>query len=97
MKTADDGTKGLFRTPKQIFNSLELPWRNNQANFSCHSDGTYIFKFVITPKHPNGVFMMQDSIRPDTEIHAGNYAGDTTKGYKSDVLGCILLGEDQDL
>ena len=25
-------------------------------------------------------------------IHAGNFAGDTTRGLRSDVQGCILLG-----
>jgi hypothetical protein len=25
-------------------------------------------------------------------IHSGNHAGDVSKGLRSDVLGCILLG-----
>lgn len=97
MKTGDDGTKGFLRTPTQIFDSIELPWRDNKSQVSCHADGTYVFNFVKTPKHPTGVYMMRDSVRPDTEIHAGNYAGDVSLGYRSDVLGCILLGEGTDI
>ena len=26
-------------------------------------------------------------------IHSGNYAGDKSKGFKSHVMGCILLGK----
>jgi hypothetical protein len=26
-------------------------------------------------------------------IHSGNYAGDKTKGLKSHVMGCVLLGK----
>lgn len=31
--------------------------------------------------------------RGDILIHAGNYAGDESKGFKSDSHGCILLGD----
>jgi hypothetical protein len=30
--------------------------------------------------------------RTDILIHTGNFAGDTSKGYASDVEGCILIG-----
>lgn len=30
--------------------------------------------------------------RSGIRIHAGNWAGDESKGYKSDFLGCIGLG-----
>jgi hypothetical protein len=30
--------------------------------------------------------------RTNVLIHTGNWAGDTTAGFRSDVLGCVVLG-----
>lgn len=40
------------------------------------------------------MYLIQEQIenRGGFRIHSGNFAGDKTKGFKSDSLGCPLLG-----
>jgi hypothetical protein len=94
--TGDEGTFGRLILPKFTLHSLELPWRGNAHSISCIVPGIYrcvmdtmsrtvggrrkLYRILGTPGR-SGVF-----------IHAGNWAGDTAKGFKSNSLGCPLLG-----
>jgi hypothetical protein len=90
-----------------VFATLELPWQNDQPDVSCIPPApgetvTYLVKKApsehmtrLFNKHFPGVDMyeMQDvQGRSGCFIHPGNWAGDVSQGYRSDVEGCILLG-----
>jgi len=88
------GTPGFIAlSPAFGLFTLELPWRNNQHDISRIPAGTYPVHWVSTPKHPHGVYMLQDvPNRGAIELHAGNVAGDRSLGYHTHSLGCFLLG-----
>jgi hypothetical protein len=67
----------------------QLPDRTNPPA------GTYTVVWVAsTPNHPNGVYQLQDVPgHTAVEMHSGNYFGDVTKGFKSDVTGCTLVAD----
>ena len=98
--TSDQGTFGELTTPNgTVFVSAELPWRDNKPSLSCIPRGNYPVKWLWSPKHNRNIYHVEGVQGRDRnlemaniEIHNGNYAGDVTKGYRSDVLGCILIG-----
>lgn len=97
LKTNDHGTFGVLVSDDGRFMcwTLELPWRNNQANISCIPTGKYEAQRKHSPRFNKPLYRLNDSQtapRSAILIHAGNYAGDTKKGFKSDAQGCILLG-----
>lgn len=104
-KESDAGTPGVLTYQNGlVYKSWvtgELPYLNNLPMVSCIPPGVYICKWVNTGKHPNGIYMLQGvAHRFDTEIHNGNYFGNVNKinpwtknPYKSNVDGCVLIGE----
>ena len=69
--------------------SLELPWRDNRPQISSIPPGIYRCELVNSPKFGR-VYGVQDVPgRSLILIHAANFAGDTSKGWKSELLGCI--------
>ena len=92
--SADDGTFGILDLSGRHFRTAELPWRENKSNISCIPEGSYRVKAYKSPKFGDCFKLMDVPGRTDVLIHVGNYAGDIYKGYKSDVQGCILIGED---
>jgi len=93
---SDEGTFGklvyTLAGVTYIYCTAELPWRGNIRNVSCIPSGVYecvlddfrgipSFKVLNVPN------------RSDVEIHYGNWSGDISKGYVTDVEGCILLGK----
>lgn len=93
--STDQGTFGILALDDgTTFHSLELPWRNNEHGLSCIPTGTYMFKKVDSPRHGACYMGMHIPGRDAIEIHAANYAGDVTLGFRSDLLGCIALGKE---
>lgn len=95
--TGDDGTPGTLTVEGEGFTcrTLELPWRGNRRGVSCIPAGTYPARLSWSPKRRRRLYeLAQVPGRDDVQIHAGNYAGDTAQGYRSDVEGCILLGRE---
>ena len=94
--TDDQGTSGrLVCGAFQSF-SLELPWHNNISNFSCIPEylppGSYTCKYTKSSHlHKWTYELLRVKDRAGVRIHSGNWAGDTRLGYKTHVLGCILL------
>jgi len=71
----------------------ELPWRDNAAGVSCVPAGTYSAVLVQSPHFGFPVYQLTNVPgRSAVEIHPGNVAGDTAKGYRSDVRGCACPG-----
>lgn len=95
MESSDEGTFGLFTLEDgSEWDSLELPWRDNQQGISCVPEGVYMAKMAYSPKHAAMVYHLQNvPDRSDVEIHAANFGGDKAKGYRCELLGCIALGE----
>ena len=92
-KESEQGTQGLLLINDCLFcYTLEMPWHNNEPFISCIPSGKYkciphkfkgrtkCFKLLNVPNRTNIL------------IHPGNVAGDITKGYQSDVRGCIVIG-----
>jgi len=93
LRTSDTGTEGVLLLPDGVFcGTLELPWRGNAPSVSCIPCGEYAAEIRDSP-HFGKVYQVKDVPgRSFIEIHPGNFAGDVTRGLRSDVEGCILLG-----
>lgn len=91
---SDQGSLGMFFIPDSDFDCymLELPWRNNMPNFSCIPVGRYLCKPYRSPRF--GMVYMVTGVEGRSYIlfHAGNWAGDSKKGYHTNSHGCILPG-----
>lgn len=95
-RSTDQGTPGVLlrEDGSRVFHSLELPWRENQRRVSCIPAGVYPVGYIVTEKRPSGVYLVRAVVGRDSIlIHSGNVAGDVTKGFESDVLGCVLGGQ----
>ncbi len=100
--TGDVGTIGwaqLVRMANVIdilfaCDTIELPWRNNHQSLSCIPAGSYPAHVTFSPHFSAHLYeLLNVPNRSDIRIHSGNFAGDTQKGFHSDVTGCILLGK----
>ena len=90
---SDQGIQGMIRIPALGFSSfsLELPWRDNRPCVSCVPPGTYTLAWRES-KRWKANHIQQVPGRSFILIHAGNFAGDVSKGFKTHVQGCVLLG-----
>lgn len=73
--------------------TLELPWYQNEPQVSCIPDGEYLVTPWHSRKWPLTYHVNDVPNRSAILIHTGNVAGDRSVGFKSHVLGCILLGK----
>jgi hypothetical protein len=89
---SDQGTRGILVSDNFLCHTLELPYRNNKPNISSIPSGEYNVKIRISPKYGKVYHVKKVPNRSYILIHSGNLAGDVSKGYKSNVAGCILLG-----
>jgi hypothetical protein len=92
MARGDQGTQGTLIYGSNRFHTLELPWHDNKRQISCIPSGDYFCDIRVSPKFGQ-VYWVKDV--PDRDcilIHSGNWAGDTSKNFKSNVYGCILVG-----
>jgi hypothetical protein len=92
MARGDQGTQGVLIYGGNRFHTLELPWRYNKKNISCIPQGTYPCNIRVSPKFGKVYWVKNVPDRDFILIHSGNWAGDTRKGFKTNVYGCILLG-----
>ena len=91
-ESGDQGTVGRLMLDGLTWRTLELPWRANQKGLSCIPLGKYIFKWSNSPKHGMCYEAQKVPNRTDIQIHSANFAGDESKGYTCQLLGCIALG-----
>lgn len=66
------------------WDSLELPWKNNQKYISCIPKGYYKAKKHVSPRFGNCLWIQNVPNRSEILIHKGN--------FYTDILGCILIG-----
>lgn len=91
-ETSDEGTFGKLSFEGTNVVTVELPWRDNAKMISCIPPGIYPCNWRA---RPDGIYCYHVDAVPGREqilIHVGNFGGDKSKGYKSDVEGCIALG-----
>jgi len=92
-RTSDQGTEGMLVSEDGFeCKTLELPWRDNQQSISCIPSGEYVTKTRVSPRFGKTYWVTKVPNRGYILMHSGNYAGDKSKGFKTHVEGCILLG-----
>lgn len=89
----DEGTLGRWFVDWKLFcHSIELPDRNNERNYSRIPAGKYRCVWHRSPRF-GWVYLVTDvQGRSHILTHAANWAGDSRKGYRCDLNGCIALG-----
>lgn len=89
------GTMTVERDGKRITLATgELPWRNNRNRISCIPQGQYEAVFAHSPSRKRMLWRLLDVPgRTGILIHNGNWSGDVSLGMRTDVLGCVLVGE----
>ena len=93
LRRSDQGTEGMLVSEDFKCRTLELPWRENQRQVSCIPPAIYDVEMRLSNKYGRIYWVRKVPSRTYILIHSGNYAGDKKKGYKSHVMGCILLGK----
>ena len=98
LATGDDGTRGrAILESGEEWDSLELPWRGNRHLVSCIPSGGYRAAMTYSPRFSRELYELHGvTDRSEIRIHSGNFAGDASKGLRTDVQGCILLGQEID-
>ena len=93
--SAVDGTRGTaFIDGVEFCKSLELNYYDNLPYYSCIPKGTYQVTYNYSPAFRRNLYLVLDvPNRTGIRIHPASYAGDTRRGYLSDLLGCIALGD----
>ena len=92
-RSTESGTYGVLTLPDGTkMNTLELPWKDNKPRESCIPPGTYECTIRQSPKFGTVYEVQGVSGRSAILFHAGNSAGDASRGLKADSQGCILLG-----
>lgn len=91
----DEGTFGKLVTDKDFkCVTIELPWRDNKPDISCVPKGTYLCTWRFSEKHGLCYWLENVPGRSSCEIHSANVAGDISKGWASQLEGCIAPGKE---
>lgn len=93
LETGDQGTFGRLLAGEASFFTGELPDRGNAPNVSCIPAGVYPCVWTWSPAFKRMMYLV-DRVpgRSGIRIHAANFMGDKSKGYRSHLNGCIALG-----
>ena len=97
-RSTDEGTPGRLTGMGVDFCTLELPWRDlngdgiGDPQMSCITPGEYQCAWHESPHHGWVYEVTGVKGRSHILIHSANFAGDTLKGWQSQLLGCIALG-----
>ena len=92
-ESTDHGTFGRIQIDNKYFHTLELPWLNNQQSISWVPNGEYECELYPSSRFGNVYLLHNVPDRSGVLIHQGNFGGNKSKGLKSDIEGCILLGK----
>ncbi len=93
-ESSSAGTFGKLECLGVDFFTGELPWKGNQPHSSCIPQGHYECKFTYSPKFQRFTYLLKNVPGRDAiRIHSANFVGDKLSGMRSQVEGCIALGE----
>lgn len=96
LETSEQGTFGRIyvRPPSLILFAGELPDRGNARNRSRVPAGAYRVVWTWSPAFRRFMYLLEDvPSRSGIRIHPANLMGDVGRGYRSQLNGCIALGE----
>lgn len=94
LETGNQGTFGKMYAGSTCFFSGELPWRDNKSNVSCFPAGKYFGVWTWSPHLKRFAYtIVPIGGREGIRIHPANLMGDAAIGYKSQLNGCVALGE----
>ena len=94
IEISDQGTFGKITVGDVSFFTGELPWRDDENDVSCIPAGRYDCVMSYSPHFRKLLYAVTGDVkRSGVRIHPANLCGDSTKGFKSQLLGCIALGE----
>ncbi len=89
---SEQGCFGTLRIFDKIYNTLELPWKENKNNISRIPVGTYPVRWSLSPRLRVYTYeIMNVPDRGGVRIHSGNLAGNPDE-YQTHSKGCPLLG-----
>lgn len=91
-ETSDQGTFGLLSVGGFVCHTAEPPWRENLPGVSCIPPGLYEVEPWNSRRFPATFHLLNVPARSAILIHAGNVAGDPSRGWRRHSLGCILPG-----
>jgi hypothetical protein len=94
-ETGDQGTFGRIIAPRGlILFTGEQPWRDNATGLSCIPLGTYRSVWTWSRAFKRMMYLLLDTDpRVGIRAHSANLMGDLAKGHRSQLQGCIALGE----
>lgn len=93
-QSTDQGSFGMMTLGDQSWPCLELPYRNNQNGLSRILPGNYTAKLAWSENFGRYLYHLNDTNgRHAIEVHAANFAGDVTLGWKSQLHGCCAPGK----
>lgn len=93
-ESGDQGTFGRIVFGDRALFTGELPERGNTANRSRIPAGTYVAVWCFSPRWGRYLYLLgMVPGRSGIRIHPANLMGDVQKGYRSQLNGCIALGE----
>ena len=93
LQRRESGNEGTFGTLLNWFTG-ELPWRDNARSVSCIPAGIYRCAWAWSPRFRRFTYRLQNvEGRSGVLIHSANLMGDAALGYRSQLNGCIALGE----
>lgn len=94
LESSDQGTFGRIVSGEFVLFAGELPWRDNRPNESSIPPGLYRCAWTWSPRFQRFVYMVLNVPgRAGVRFHAANLMGDASKGLRSQLNGCIALGE----
>jgi hypothetical protein len=91
--TSDQGTFGRLRVENKTWFSGELPFRNNENDFSDIPEGFYECSWTWSNHFKRYTYELRVPGRFGVRIHPANFFGDAKKGLRCQLEGCICLGE----
>lgn len=91
--SSDHGTFGILSVSGLSWFSGELPDRDNKPNESCIPKRTYKAVWSFSPRFKRNMFLIESvPQRAGIRKHTANFMGDSSKGLKKQLNGCISLG-----
>ena len=94
LETSDQGTFGRLIAPDLVVFTGELPWRGNASMVSCIPEGLYRAAWTWSPSFRRFLYAIYPvDGRSGIRVHGANFMGDISMGYRSQLNGCVALGE----
>lgn len=94
IESGPHGTFGKLKCGNFSCYTLELPWQHNEPDISCIPTGIYKCVWTKSPRFNKEMYLLENvKNRTGIRIHSANLAGDKALGFRSQLNGCIALGE----